>query len=198
TVDDALAHPTWSMGQKVTIDSATMMNKALEVVEAHWLFDLPAEQIDVVIHPESIVHAMVEFCDGSSVAQLAAPDMTTPIAYALNFPDRPARDVSPLNLGELGQLTFRPLSGRFQRAVELGHEAIRRGGAAGAVLDSANEAAVEAFLAGEIHFGQIVELVEDALLGAPPAEVVTLEALRSAADWARRYVAEKVAAGKTS
>ena len=196
TVKDALQHPTWSMGRKVTIDSATLMNKALEVVEAHWLFDLRAEQIDVVVHPESIVHAIVEFVDGAAVAQLAAPDMTTPIAYALNFPHRPARKVAPLDLGAMGQLTFRPLAGRFQRAVALGYEAIRRGGPAGAVLNRANEAAVEAFLAGRIRFGQIVPLVEDVLKDTPPDDEITLESLQAAAAWADRQVAERLEALK--
>ena len=194
TVEDALAHPTWSMGQKVTIDSATMMNKALEVVEAHWLFDLAAEQIDVVIHPESVVHAMVEYCDGSAIAQLAHPDMTTPIAYALNFPHRPARSVSALDLPALGQLTFRGLEGRFNQAVALGYEVIRRGGVTGAVLDSANEAAVEAFLASEIRFGRIVPLVAQVLADAPEAAEVTLPSLRAAAEWARQQVVKHVAA----
>lgn len=186
TVQDALNHPTWSMGRKITIDSATLMNKALEIVEAHWLFGLSAEQIDVVIHPESIVHSLVEFRDGSVIAQLGEPDMTMPIAYALCCPDRPPRSVPPLDMARLGQLTFRPVEGRNRRAVELGLEAVRRGGSAGAVLNGANEAAVEAFLDGRISFGDIVPMVEDILNRSPRAGEVTLESLVAADAWARR------------
>jgi len=168
-VEDALNHPTWAMGPKITVDSATLINKALEIVEAHWLFDLSVEQIQVVLHDESIVHSYVEFCDGSVIAQMGRPDMATPIAYALCYPDRPLRATPPLDLAEIGTLTFRRLEGRFARAVNLGYEAIRRGPAGGAVLNGANEAAVRAFLAGEITFGKIVPLVEDILNGAPAA-----------------------------
>lgn len=192
TVADALRHPTWQMGRKITIDSATLINKALEVVEAHWLFDLPAEQIEVVLHAESIVHSFVEFCDGSAIAQMGRPDMTTPIAYALCYPDRARRDVEPLDLAAVGQLTFAPPAGRFGRAVALGYEAVRRGGAAGAVLNAANEAAVEAFLDGRIAFGRIVPLVEAVLNLTPPVAEVTLEALLDADQWARRQVARMI------
>ena len=188
TVADALNHPTWNMGRKITIDSATLINKALEVVEAHWLFDLPPEQIDVLGHAESIIHSYVEFCDGSTIAQMGLPDMTTPIAYALSYPRRPAREVAPLDLGAMGSLTFWPLTGRFARAVGLGHEAVRRGGAAGAVLNAANEAAVEAFLDGRIGFGRIVPIVESIVNQTPPTAEVTLKALLEADQWARRQV----------
>jgi len=189
TVEDALNHPTWQMGRKITIDSATLINKALEIVEAHWLFDLSAEQIEVVVHPESIIHSCVEFCDGSMVAQMGRPDMTLPIAYALGWPDRPVRRTPPLDLAALGKLTFRPLDDRFARAVELGFEVIRRGGLAGAVLNAANEAAVQAFLDRKIRFGQIVPLVENIVKQTPPAAEVSVEALLSADRWARRQVA---------
>ncbi len=192
TVDDALNHPTWSMGPKITIDSATMMNKALEVIEAHWLFDLPAEKIKVVIHPESIIHSTVEFCDGSVIAQLAKPDMTLPIAYALFYPDRPARPGEPLDLAELGNLSFKKLSRRFSRAIDLAYKVIETGGISGAVLNGANEAAVEAFLAGQIHFGQIVDLAEDILNRASKADEVTVEALIEADLWARQQVQEAI------
>jgi 1-deoxy-D-xylulose-5-phosphate reductoisomerase len=192
TIDDALNHPTWEMGPKITVDSATLLNKALEVVEAHWLFDLPAEQIDVVLHPESIVHSCVEFHDGSVIAQMGLPDMATPIAYALNHPHRAARSTDSLDLAEMGSLTFRKLTGRFRKAVDLGFEAIRRGGAAGAVLNGANEAAVAAFLAGQIPFGQIVELVQETLNQAEPIEEVTLKSLSAADAAARRHVAQCV------
>lgn len=202
TVEEALNHPTWSMGPKITVDSATLMNKALEVIEAHWLFDLPAEQIDVVIHPQSIVHAMVEFNDGSTLAQLARPDMRGPIAYALHYPHRPPLETAPLDLPALGELSFRHVEGRFARPVELARRVIRSGRAAGAVLNAANEAAVEAFLDGAIRFGQIVDLVERTLdawdadenrLGSVNQladDKVTLEALLAADAWARQRVAE--------
>jgi len=192
TVDQALAHPTWQMGRKITIDSATMMNKALEVVEAHWLFDLSADEIEVVRHDESIVHSYVEYCDGSVIAQLGRPDMTTPIAYALHYPDRAVRGNPPLDLAELGSLNFAPLAPRFQRAVDLGFEVIARGGLAGAVLNGANESAVEAFLDGNIRFGQIVELVETVLKYTPAVDEITLEALVEADRWARGQVTEQI------
>lgn len=188
SVDDALKHPTWQMGRKITIDSATLVNKALEIVEAHWLFDLPAEKIDVVLHPESIVHSYVEYCDGSVIAQMGLPDMATPIAYALNYPRRPRRKVAPLDLAKLGKLTFLPVEGRFKRAVNLGFEAIRRGGTAGAVLNAANEAAVEAFLERKIPFGKIVPMVEDILSKTEPKTEITLQALLTADKWARNEV----------
>jgi len=188
TVADALNHPTWEMGRKITIDSATLVNKALEVIEAHWLFDLPAERIEVVIHPESVVHSFVEFCDGSVIAQMGYPDMAMPIAYALSYPDRMPRPFRPIDLAELGQLTFSPCRGRFARAVGLGHEALRAGGLAGAVLNGANEAAVEAFLAGRIPFGQIVPIVEGLLRRTPPAENITVADVLRADAWARSQV----------
>ncbi|MBN1554679.1 MAG: 1-deoxy-D-xylulose-5-phosphate reductoisomerase [Phycisphaerae bacterium] len=199
-VEQALAHPTWEMGKKITIDSATLMNKTLEIIEAHWLFDLAPEQIEVVIHPQSIIHAMVEFSDGSMLAHLASPDMKGPIAHALSYPDRPAeRTTAPIDLAKLGSLEFRPVEGRFARAVSLAYEAIRRGGATGAILNAANEAAVEAFLRGEIRFGRIVTLVETVLkraedesfLDTPTAktdETNTLPALLAADAWARKEV----------
>ena len=195
TVADALKHPTWTMGPKITIDSATLVNKALEVVEAHWLFGLAPEQIAVLGHGESIVHSFVEFCDGSVIAQMGRPDMTTPIAYALNYPRRAPRDVLPLDLPALGPLTFWELTDRFARAVNLGFEAIRRGYLAGAALNAANEGAVRAFLDGRIPFGEIIPLVETVVnLAGSPAEV-TLEALLAADALARRQVEELIPAG---
>jgi 1-deoxy-D-xylulose-5-phosphate reductoisomerase len=188
TVDDALKHPNWSMGRKITIDSATMMNKALEMIEAHWLFDLAAEQIEVVLHSQSVLHSAVEFCDGSVIAQMGPPDMTGPIAYALGYPDRLSRPAKPLDFSALGQLTFSGLTARFQRAIDLGYEVIRRGNTAGAIVNAANEAAVEAFLDGQIRFGRIVDLVEAALEAATPAEKVTIETLLAADTWAREFV----------
>jgi 1-deoxy-D-xylulose-5-phosphate reductoisomerase len=191
TAGDALNHPTWAMGPKITVDSATLLNKALEVIEAHWLFDLAPEQIEVVLHPQSIIHSCVEFQDGSVIAQLSRPDMALPISYALSYPRRAARNVPPLDLAALGTLGFRRLEGRFARAVGLGFEVIRRGGPAGAVLSAANEAAVEAFLAGRMKFGQIVPMVEDILRSSPAREAASLDNLLAADAWARRQVAER-------
>jgi 1-deoxy-D-xylulose-5-phosphate reductoisomerase len=187
-VDDALNHPTWQMGRKITIDSATMINKALEVIEAHWLFDLSPEQIDVLIHPESIVHSLVEFCDGNVIAQLARPDMKLPIAYALCYPDRPDRHTQPLDLPSLSQLTFRRPRGRFARGVEIGFEVIRRGGLTGAAVSAANEEAVSAFLAKKISFGRIVPIVEEIMNRCPEADELSVSDLRSADAWARDEV----------
>src|SRR5262249_51444956 len=143
TLEEALKHPTWSMGPKITIDSATMMNKALEVVEAHHLFDLPPEKIDVLIHPESIIHSMVEFVDGSVIAQLGTPDMKTPIQYAITFPRRFGSVAERLNWAQARSLTLEPPDLERFPALRLGFEAARLGGSAGAVLNAANEAAVE-------------------------------------------------------
>ena len=192
TVQDALNHPTWDMGRKVTIDSATLLNKAMEVVEAHWLFDLAPEQIEVVLHPQSIVHSYVEFCDGSVIAQMGPPDMSLPIAYALSYPERRPAGAGRVDLAALGELTFLPCEERFARAVNIGHEAIRRGGRAGAVLNGANDAAVAAFLDGRITFEQIVPLVEEILNLVAPARETALEALLEADGWAREQVAERI------
>ncbi|MBS3735345.1 MAG: 1-deoxy-D-xylulose-5-phosphate reductoisomerase [Phycisphaerae bacterium] len=191
-VDDALNHPTWDMGRKITIDSATLVNKAMEIVEAHWLFDLSADEIDVVLHGESIVHSCVEYQDGSMLAQLGRPEMTTPIAYALNYPRRRPCPGEPLDLAALGSLTFSRPTGRFADAVELGFDVIRRGGAAGAALIGANDAAVAAFCEGAIAFGDIVPLVGQTLARCEPIEEVTLEALLAAEAQARREVAARV------
>jgi 1-deoxy-D-xylulose-5-phosphate reductoisomerase len=160
TLDDALKHPTWRMGNKITIDSATMFNKALELIEACWLFDLPPEKVEVVIHPESIVHSMVEFIDGSVVAQLSPPDMRTPIQYALTYPERRNGRARLLDITNRFALHFEPPDPARFPALRLAYDVARLGGTAGAVLNAANEAAVTAFSAGEIPFGQISRLVE--------------------------------------
>lgn len=154
--DQALAHPTWQMGRKISIDSATMMNKALEVIEAHWLFGLPAEKIQVVIHPQSIIHSMVEFVDGSVIAQLSPPDMRLPIQYALTYPDRIACPCPKMDWTQSATLEWEPVDLERFPALELGWEVVRRGGTCGAVVNAANEAAVELFLAGEVKFTEIV------------------------------------------
>ncbi len=160
---DALAHPTWEMGAKITIDSATMMNKGLEIIEACWLFDLPPDQVEVVVHPQSIVHGLVEYADGSLLAQLGSPDMRTPIASALGWPDRLDTPVQRLRLAEVARLDFEtPDLERFP-AIRLAQDAIRAGGIAPAVLNAANEIAVEAFLADRIGFLDIAASVEEVL-----------------------------------
>ena len=187
TVAEALAHPNWKMGPKITIDSATMMNKALEIIEAHWLFDLPAEKIEVLIHPQSIVHSMIEFLDGSVIAQLGTPDMRTPIQYALTHPDRFDGCSNRLEWSKIKEMTFEQPDERFP-ALQLGFEVIRLGGTSGAVVNAANEVANEMFRAGELRFGQIVQRVEDVLHRHKKSGFVaepTLEQLLAADHWAR-------------
>lgn len=164
TPKQALAHPNWDMGPKISIDSATLMNKGLEVIEAHWLFGMPPGQIEVVIHPESIVHSLVDYTDGSVLAQLGAPDMRTPIAVALAWPERIATPVPALDLAALGKLTFKaPPHRRDFPCLTLAYEALRTGGGAPVVLNAANEVAVAAFLAGQIAFLDIPHLIEACL-----------------------------------
>jgi 1-deoxy-D-xylulose-5-phosphate reductoisomerase len=171
TVADALAHPTWKMGPKITIDSATMMNKGLEVIEAHFLFGLPGERIDVVIHPQSLVHSFVEFVDGSLVAQLARNDMKFPIVYALGYPERFANDFGRLDLPALARLDFFELEPRRYPALGLARQALEAGGGMPATLNAANEVAVAAFLEGKISFPDIVNVVSGTMesVGRPPA-----------------------------
>ena len=160
TKEEALNHPTWSMGNKITIDSATMMNKALEVIEAKWLFDLDATQIEVVIHPESIIHSLVEFCDGSVIAQMGLPDMKVPIQFALTYPDRENGNVESLDLAKLGTLNFqKPDMDKFP-ALRLGYEVVEKGGTMGATFNAANEVAVQEFLDNKIKFTDIAKTVE--------------------------------------
>ncbi len=188
SLSDAMNHPTWDMGPKITIDSATMMNKALEIIEAHWLFGLGPEQIEVLVHPESIIHSLVVFCDGSVIAQMSPPDMRLPIQYALTYPKRLNCPTSRLNLHELGQLTFEPPD--FQRfpAIRLGFEAAGRGGTAGAVLNGANESAVEAFRKGQIGFTQIAALTECCMNEHNWIENPNLQQLMQADKYARDEV----------
>ena len=196
TPDEACAHPNWVMGRKISVDSATMMNKGLEVIEARWLFGLPPERIEVLIHPQSIVHSLVEHVDGSVIAQLSNPDMRVPIAHALGFPERIDSGAAPLELAAIGQLSFeRPDPARFP-CLGLAYAALRSGGAAPAVLNAANEVAVEAFLAGGLRYTDIPRVIERALqrsqgLAAGDLESV-LEADRSARRWAAEAVAERI------
>ena len=190
TLEQALSHPVWDMGTKITVDSATMMNKALEIIEAHWLFDMPVDKIEVLIHPESIVHSLVEFVDGSVIAQLGRPDMCLPIQYALTYPARVAGIGERLRLEETGKLTFEKPNFETFRALSLGFEVARTGGTAAAVLNAANETAVREFLAGRIKFVRIVEVIEHCLNKHNVKMSVTLEELLEADAWARREVLE--------
>jgi 1-deoxy-D-xylulose-5-phosphate reductoisomerase len=192
TLEEALAHPVWDMGPKITVDSATMMNKALEVIEARWLFDMPVEKIDVLVHPESIVHSLVEFVDGSVMAQLGEPDMCLPIQYALTYPSRVTGIGKRLQLEEVGKLTFEKPNSETFRALSLGFEVARTGGTAAAVFNAANEAAVQEFLAGRIKFVSIVELIEDCLNKHDAKAHVSLEELLEADVRARKEVEQRV------
>jgi len=163
TVDQALHHPNWQMGRKITVDSATLMNKGLEVIEAHWLFGLPAQKIDVVIHPQSIIHSMVEFIDGSVKAQLGIPDMKLPIQYALTFPDRFPMNGERLSFPKLQSMTFSEPDRNKFRCLQLAYDALSRGGTLPAAMNAANEVAVEAFLTKRITFKRIPEVIENAM-----------------------------------
>jgi len=174
TCDEALKHPTWSMGSKITIDSATLMNKGLEVIEAHWLFGLPPERIAVVIHPQSIIHSMVEFADGSVKAQLGVPDMKLPIQYALFFPERPRAPFKRLDIAALRQMTFHEPDGDRFRCLPLAYRALKIGGTAPAVLNAANEVAVQLFLDRRISFPAIADIIEDELDAHAPMSSHTM------------------------
>jgi 1-deoxy-D-xylulose-5-phosphate reductoisomerase len=187
SVADALNHPNWSMGQKITIDSATMMNKGLEVIEARWLFDLPGERIAVNIHPQSIVHSMVEYVDGCVMAQLGVPDMKAPIAYALTYPERVPTGVKPLDLTQLSGLTFfNPDYDRFP-ALRLAYRALADGESMPTVLNAANEVAVERFLNHDLAFLGIAQLIRSALEAHSPITDPTLEQVLDADSWARDF-----------
>ena len=195
TPEDALAHPNWDMGRKISIDSATMMNKGLEVIEARWLFDVPAEQIAVHIHPESIVHSMVEYRDGSVMAQLGIPDMKTPIAYALSWPRRLPLSQPPLDLCALGQLTFsQPDSARFP-CLNLAYQALAMDGTAPAVLNAANEIAVAAFLDRQLDFTGIPRVIEAVLQHLDHAELETIDQVLEADRWGRQQARELICGG---
>ncbi len=194
SVKDALSHPTWTMGPKITVDSATMMNKALEIIEARWLFDLPPEQIDVVIHPQSVVHSLVEYRDGSVLAQLSPPDMKLPIQFALTWPRRHPSPARKLDLSQSLHLEFEPPDEERFPALALGREVARAGGTAGAVLNAANEAAVAAFLAGKLGFMQIVPACQSVLKHHPFDSAPTLDELLRLDAWARLEVTRWITA----
>jgi 1-deoxy-D-xylulose-5-phosphate reductoisomerase len=194
TVGEALEHPTWAMGGKITIDSATLMNKGLELIEAHFLFGTPYERIDVVVHPQSIVHGMVQLCDGASLAHLGYPDMRVPISYALHHPERVDVPVAPLDLAALGQLTFEPVDTEAFPALRLAREAAAAGGTAPCVLNAANEVAVHAFMAERLPFGEIAPVIEHSLERLGAQRVHSFETLYAADREARVTAGELVEA----
>lgn len=185
TLAQALKHPTWSMGQKITIDSATMFNKGLEMIEAHWLFGLPMRQVDVVVHPQSIVHSLVEFIDGSVLAQLSVTDMCFPIQYAVTYPERMPSGLPPLDLAKLGTLSFEEPDEKRFPALRLAREAGEQGGTLPGVLNAANEVAVEAFLSERISFPRIWGMVEEVMKRHQTEKEPSLEAIIDADRWAR-------------
>jgi 1-deoxy-D-xylulose-5-phosphate reductoisomerase len=197
TVEQALRHPTWDMGGKITIDSATLMNKGLELIEAHHLFGTPYDRIDVVVHPQSIVHSLVTLCDGTSLAHLGYPDMRVPISYALHYPDRAELPVPRLDLAAVGSLTFEPVDALAFPCLRLAREAAAAGGTAPCVLNAANEIAVHAFLAGRIRFTAIPEVIGASLdeLGSQPVRAfeTLFEVDRRAREVAREEIAAQAA-----
>lgn len=190
TPEDALNHPNWDMGRKITIDSATLMNKGLEVIEAYWLFNLPADKIDVVIHPQSIIHSMVEFIDGSILAQMSVPDMKGPISYALSYPHRTESVMSALSLTDVAKLTFEKPDHEKYPSLSLTYDALKRGGTMPCVLNSSNEAAVEAFLNKRISFTAITRVVSKTMSEHSVLKGETIEEVLSASIWARQKAEE--------
>lgn len=191
TVEDALKHPNWKMGSKITIDSATMMNKGLEVIEAFWLFNLPKDRIEVLVHPQSVIHSMVEFTDGSIKAQLSTPDMKIPILYALTYPSRLNYDGVSTDFKKIGELTFfDPNFNKFE-CLKLAYDVIEEGGTAPCILNAANEVAVEKFLSGKIKFLQIPEMVKDALNSISRGRESDLEAIKESDFLTRNYLNKK-------
>ena len=187
SVNETLAHPNWSMGPKITVDSATLMNKGLEVIEAHWLFSVPAEAISVTVHPQSVVHSMVEFVDGSILAQLGVPDMRAPISFALNYPERAALPDLRLDLWGMKALTFEPPDDDAFPCLALAYSALKAGGTAPAVLSGANEVAVDAFLERRISFTEIASVVSCALEAHDPKPLDSVQTALHADLWAREF-----------
>jgi 1-deoxy-D-xylulose-5-phosphate reductoisomerase len=190
TLAEALNHPSWSMGKKITIDSATLMNKGLEVIEAHHLFGVGPDQIDVVIHPQSIIHSMVEFTDGSCIAQLSVPDMRGAIAYALSYPERLNGVIDELNLPQMGQLTFQKPDIEAFPCLGYAYDALREGGTVPAVLNAANEIAVEGFLSEKIRFSDIPVIINKTMDSHEKAAADSIEAVLKADSWAREHASE--------
>ncbi len=194
SVQDALKHPTWDMGGKITIDSATLMNKGLEVIEAHHLFGVPYDRIDVVVHPQSIVHSLITLCDGAALAHLGHPDMRVPISYALHYPERVDVPVRALDLAEIGALTFEPVDHDAFPCLGLARAAAKAGGTAPCVLNAANEVAVHAFLRGSLSYLGIAAVIERTLEALPPARIRAFETLYEADREARALAARLVEA----
>jgi 1-deoxy-D-xylulose-5-phosphate reductoisomerase len=194
TVEQALAHPTWAMGGKITIDSATLMNKGLELIEAHHLFGTPYADIEVIVHPQSIVHSLIQLCDGATLAHLGYPDMRVPIAYGLHYPERVDVPVRALDLAELGSLTFEPVDPDTFACLRLARQAGIAGGTAPCTLNAANEVAVHAFLNGRLRFLQIAEVIEETVNRLPEQQVHSFDSLARADAQARRVAAELVEA----
>ena len=186
TPEEALRHPNWLMGKKITIDSATLMNKGLEVIEAHWLFGLPSERISVVLHPQSIVHSMVEFIDGSILAQMSVPDMKGPISYALSYPERFGDVLPPIDLSKIGMLTFEEPDWKKYRCLGLSYDALKAGGTMPCVLNAANEVAVEAFLNKRILFTEIPDIVLRTMSQHKISDCETMGDIMGASNWARK------------
>jgi 1-deoxy-D-xylulose-5-phosphate reductoisomerase len=196
TPEEAVAHPRWDMGKKISVDSATLMNKGLEVIEARWLFEVPVDRIDVVVHPQSIVHSLVELIDGAVLAQLNLPDMRHPIQYALTYPQRlPAPALEPLKLTGIGQLTFAEPDLETFECLQLALTAARVGGTMPAVMNAANEAAVAAFLDTKISFLEIAALVRQTMEAHTFTADPELESVLSADGWARKHVQQRIAGG---
>jgi 1-deoxy-D-xylulose-5-phosphate reductoisomerase len=194
TVKQALAHPTWAMGGKITIDSATLMNKGLELIEAHHLFGTPYEQIDVVVHPQSIIHSMIQLCDGATLAHLGYPDMRVPISYALHYPERVDVPLPPVDFAQLGALTFEAPDEDTFACLRLAQEAARTGGTAPCTLNAANEVAVHAFLSGRLRFLEIAEVIEETLERVPAGQIHSFDSLSRADARTRQIAAELVEA----
>ncbi len=192
TPEQALKHPNWNMGKKITIDSATMMNKGLEVIEAKWLFDLEIDQIDILIHPQSIIHSMVEYKDGAIIAQLGIPDMTIPISYALSYPHHIKNDLPPLDLEKIGVLSFEKPDLKKFRCIELAYSAIRIGGTMPAVMNAANEIAVEAFLNRQIKFLDIPVIIEKVMSSHNASPVDDIDSVIEADRWARNIAIDLI------
>jgi 1-deoxy-D-xylulose-5-phosphate reductoisomerase len=190
TPEQALKHPNWKMGAKITTDSATLMNKGLEVIEARWLFDLPAEQINVVIHRESIIHSLVEYCDGSVISQLGHPDMRTPISYAMNYPERVPLHPPLLDLGKIGKLTFFPPDSEKFPCLQLAYDALAGGAGLPATLNAANEVAVHAFLNNQIAFLDISKVIQETMTAYSPTALSSIEEVLEVDQWARRTAEE--------
>ncbi|HEX2980528.1 MAG TPA: 1-deoxy-D-xylulose-5-phosphate reductoisomerase, partial [Anaerolineaceae bacterium] len=190
TPGQACAHPNWVMGRKISVDSATMMNKGLEVIEAHWLFEAPPDQIQVVIHPQSIIHSMVEYVDGSVLAQLGNPDMRTPIAHALGFPDRIETGVTPLDMFKVGRLDFEAPDFKRFPCLRLAYQALATGGSAPAILNAANEVAVESFLTCKMPFTAIPAMIEDVMQTIGHQDIATLDDVLHADSIAREAAHE--------